>query len=462
MERDAGEGAREAALAVLARVDSRSSFADILLEKALNGLDPVERPLATELVYGVLRYRIRLDHIINTFSSMRTTALEHRVVNALRIGVYQLLFLSGVPPRAAINETVNLVKPKARARGSSRGGRKTAGFVNAVLRSVERGRGSVTYPDMERDPAAHISIRFSHPPWMVERWLSRHGREETVEICRGNLSPAPRTLRVNTLLRTRERLAVELRCEQGTGFEIREGAFSPDALVVEGRGQGGRLSACDPRYYMQDEGSQLMAYLLAPAPGESVLDACAAPGGKATHMAALMHNRGRVVALDRSRARLSRVDEAARRLGIGIIDTVSADAASPLASAVAGDGFDAILIDAPCSGLGVLRRSPDIKIFRDEGDLARLSDLQSRLLENLAPRVRPGGRVVYSVCSTEPEETDAVIDAFLDTHRGFEREDAGGYVPEVCRVLVDGSGYLRTYPHRHGVDGFFAARLKKL
>jgi len=225
---------------------------------------------------------------------------------------------------------------------------------------------------------------------------------------------------------------------------------------------GGPLDPGDRRYYIQDEASQLVALLLGPAPGETVLDACAAPGGKATHIAQLMEDRGSLLAVDRSPARLKAVVRAAGRLGATIVRTLAADAARPLAPGdIPPGGFDAVLVDAPCTGLGVLRRTPDIKLRRREGDIKRSSELQGELLENLSATVRRGGRLVYSVCTFEPEETDEVVDAFLSTHRDFSLEDARGRLPPACGPLVDERGFMRTMPHRGGMDGFFAARLRR-
>jgi len=432
---------RKAALSVLDRVDG-GAYADIVLDKELRGFSSSDAALATEIVYGVLRWRIRLDWTIDAFSTMKTGRLERSVLNALRIGVYQLLFLTRVPPSAAINESVNLVKP---------GGKRKAGFVNAVLRKVDSNRD---LKPVEADPALRLSIELSHPEWLVRRWIARFGAKEAEELCRANLASPPKTLRANMMLVTRDSLIRGLATE---GVEAVRTAYSPAGVRVVNGSVDGR----DRRFYIQDEASQLVPLLLGLKPGETALDACSAPGGKATHMAALMKNTGRVCAIEKYPGRLKAVTEAAKRFDLSIIETFAADSTEPLPLGPAVL-FDAILCDAPCSGLGVVGRSPDIKYRRTELDLLENAERQKRLLVNLAGYLKPGGRMVYSVCSFEPEETVNVVTDFLGQRADFVLESAGGYVPEECRTLVDEPGFFRTYPHRHGVDGFFAARLKKI
>ena len=452
--------ARSVAMKVLMRVEGGDAFADIVLGKEIGSLEGPDRALATELVYGVLRWREKVDWIIGSFSKVRIKKMEHAVLTALRLGVYQLLFLRGVPARAAVNETVELVKGE---------GRKTAGFVNAVLRMVDRDRHAVVFPVLKREPVKYISVVFSHPQWIVKRWIERLGLKEALALCQANLLVPPTTVRANTLRNTREELAGLLTDE---GYSVKETQFSPYGLVVEKGGEGlPPISTLrDGRFYIQDEGSQLVSLLVAPKAGETVLDACAAPGGKATQMAEMMGNSGRVIAMDRRRGRLMPVVETARRLGIDIIETVEGDSTTDLdfqlslfpdVANISDGGFDAVLVDAPCTGLGVVGRNPDIKYKRVEADIERLAETQSRLLHNLAGYVRPGGRLVYSVCTFEEEETDGVIEEFLEKHGDFEVEDASKFIPEGPGVVVGEDGFLRTFPHTHSMDGFFAARLRR-
>lgn len=435
-------GARAAALKVLNRVEGSDAYADIALDTELRGMGAQEAALSTELAYGVLRWKLRLDFTIGLFSSIKTSKLEHRVLNALRLGAYQLLFLSKIPASAAINESVELVKPD----------RKKAGFVNAILRKIDSERERIKVP--EDDPVKHTSIFWSHPEWMVRRWAARYGMEETIELCKAGQEVPPRTIRANTLVISRDGLIRELASE---GFDAAPSPFSSYGIEVRG---GGPLGPKDNRYYVQDEASQLIPLLLAPTPGEAVMDACSAPGGKATHMAEIMGNKGLIYALDKHEARLRPVNESASRLGVDIVRTFAADAAEPFGF-VERNSIDAILCDASCSGLGVLRRTPDSKYRRKEEDIKNLSILQAAILDNLAGYLKGGGRLVYSTCTFEPEETDDIISGFLERHADFQLEDASAVLPEACRELVDAKGVLRTFPHRHRMDGFFGARLKK-
>ncbi|MBI5562948.1 MAG: 16S rRNA (cytosine(967)-C(5))-methyltransferase RsmB [Deltaproteobacteria bacterium] len=436
--------ARQAAHAVLNKVSS-GGYADALLASVLPSVAPIDRALATEITYGALRHRSRLDWIIDSFSAIKTGKLEHAVANALRIGLYQLYLLDNIPVCAAINESVNLVKS---------GGPKKAGFVNAVLRKAASNKGGVVYPSLETDPLGHISVFRSNPVWLTRRWIARFGVADAEALCAANLAAPPRALRVNTLLLTRPELLDELK---KNGVEAKATEFSPDGVEVT----DGAIEPFDPRWHVQDQGSQLIAHLIGPRSGERLLDACAAPGGKTTHIAALMKNAGEVWAVDKDDKRRAVVNETAKRLGSSIVKTMKADAASPGLFDRLSGLFDGVLCDAPCSGLGVARRTPDIKWRRTEKDVRTLADAQKRLLKNLAGCVLPGGRLVYSVCTFEPEETDAVVEEFLKTRAGFTLEDARGFLPASCASLVDDSGRLRTYPHRHGMDGFFGARFKK-
>lgn len=474
------KNARQAAFDILGRVFGGGAYADIILQKELNGLTVEDRPLATEIVYGVLRWQIRIDFIIDAFSSIKTRKLEHRVLNSLRIGVYQLLFLSGVPSSAAVNESVNLIK--SGSKGVTPGAKKT-GFVNAVLRKIDSQREAIVFPDLKTDPQRHISVVYSHPEWMIRRWTTRYGIDAAARLCNANQTRPGKTVRANTIIISRDDLIKAL---EEAGFKVRKTVFSPDGIEVIEAPASKTLDPVDPRFYIQDEASQLIARLVCPEPGETCLDACAAPGGKSTHMAALMENSGMVLAMDKYPGRIKSLVEAARRCGVRIIKPLAADAARPLPfssslpfspSPLAGkgrvggmidtgknfasNGFDAILLDAPCSGLGVLGRSPDIKIKRKEADIAALSKTQKALAGNLSSYVRKGGRMVYSVCTLEPEETDGVINAFLKNHPDFSLENAAAVLPPSCGPLIDEYGFLRTMPHLHNMDGFFAARLKK-
>jgi 16S rRNA (cytosine967-C5)-methyltransferase len=450
------EASRTAAYRVLGRVCG-GGYADILLESALSGLSAKERPLATELVYGVLRQLVRIDYVISSFASVKPEKMEHKVLNSLRLGVYQLLFLTGVPAHAAINESVELVSSL---------GRKRTGFVNGVLRRISADGQALAFPDIAVDPVIHISTLYSHPEWIVSRWVERYGVEESVELCKANLVQRQKCLRVNTLaVSSKEERAALIEEFTGAGFSVTPDGYSADALILEGRGRPSNESgnAQDGRYYFQDSASQLVSCLLSPAPGSVVLDACAAPGGKSSHIAALMGNTGTLVAVERNGERAKLLRATLHRLGVTNATVLCFDSELPLEELPEGAPreFDSILLDAPCSGLGVLARAPDIKLRRKSGDITELANRQKRLIKNLGRYVVPGGTLVYSVCSNEPEESTEVVEAFIADHPHFGIENAKEFLSPECAPFVDDMGYLRTYPHKARMDGFFAARLKR-
>ncbi len=449
-KKDAGKSARRVAFDVLMRVASSDAYADILLNKALKPFSPQDASFATELTYGVLRRYITLDWLIDRFSTIKAKRLELKVLNALRLGLYQIFFLARVPQSAAINESVELVKSPSVA--------GKAGFVNAVLRNAANEKDNIGFPVRFDEPVKHVSINFSHPEWIVRRWIERFGMDSAIELCTANLMPPPKTIRANTLKNTRQGLMAELNKE---GFSAESTRFSLSGIFVSGNTASKKLNPGDGRYYIQDEASQIVPLLLSLSPGQTILDACAAPGGKTGHIAEIMKNTGIVYALDRREARLKTLRDALARFGINIVKTIEADSTRPLGF-IKGEKrrFDGALVDAPCSGLGVLRRVPDIKMKIKETDLKALSETQSLILRNISGYVKKGGLLVYSVCSTEPEETTDVIKGFVENNRGFEIEDARGALPEQCSGLVDENGFLATLPHKHDMDGFFAARLR--
>lgn len=457
--------ARSVAMAVLQEVERNNVFADESLDHALAQarLDGRDRALAVELVYGVLRHRSTLDWRLGQVSDRSIERLPFLVRAALRIGSYQLLYLHRVPASAAVNESVTLVK--------RRSGQHWAGFVNAVLRAL----GSTpapAWPDSTRDPAFAFAVRYGCPQWLSRRWIDRFGAEQAESLCKATTSIPPLTLRVNTLRVTRERLLQEFLKD---GCEARPTQVSATGLIVEKRGLVTGLPLfSEGAFYVEDEAGQLVPPILDPQPGERVLDACAAPGGKATHLAALMQNRGEIIALDRSPARLRLLEENCRRLGVQIVTTMQADAAqaipsftddrsrsSRLPSALAVP-FDRILLDAPCSGLGVLRRHPEGKWQKAEDLLARHQAMQVRLLDRISRALRPGGVLVYSICSTEPEENEQVVAQFLEQHPEFSPESVATWLPPAGQALMNAEGDLSTMFSPYSMDGFFAARLRKV
>lgn len=441
---------RRSAFDILLRIEKERSYADILIDRelSLGHLKGPDRGLLTELVYGVLRRQGTLDHIISHCSTQRIDRLERAVILLLRIGLYQAFFLDRVPVSAAVNETVKLAHILAP---------RAAGFINAVLRRADRERDSIGYPDKGADPGGFISTCYSNPRWITEEWISQLGVEEAEALGQAMLAIPPLTVRVNTLKTGREELRARLTAEGVTAETARH---SPVALHLSGPIQLGTLpSFREGLFTVQDESSQMAAILLAPQPGEQVLDLCAAPGGKTTHLAQLMDNRGAIVACDASPRKLELVEETAARLGIAIITTTPLNAAKQLPPQEKGL-YDRILVDAPCSGLGVLRRNPEGKWWKTPQNVAELVSIQRAILRNASKCLAAGGVLLYATCSTTREENEGVIDDFLSQNRGFMLEDLHELFPAYAELFTD-RGCFRSWPHRHGMDGFFAARLRK-
>jgi 16S rRNA (cytosine967-C5)-methyltransferase len=450
-----GADARSLAVSLLIALENGPRTLDALLDEVGDaaGLpDRRDRDLFNALVFGVLRWRGRLDYILARFSKLPAAKIEPAVLNILRVGLFQLVHLTRVPPSAAVNTAVNLAKSLATPR--------TAAFVNAVLRRAAAEHSRVIFPDFTRAPVKALAAEASFPEWLLERWLNRYGPQDARALCESiNLIP-PLTLRANTLKASRADLMAALK---GQADAVEATARAADGVRVRGlQKKLPELAAFqDGWFQVQDEAAQLVSVLLDPQPGEHVLDACAGRGGKTGHIAQLMRNRGTILAVDTSAVRLAQLREEMRRLGVGIAEAEEWDVAAGGAARHAGR-FDRILLDAPCSGLGTLRRNPDIRWASSPKQLRPLAGMQLRLLEGAAAALKPRGVMVYAVCSPEPEETEAVVKAFLEKNRGFRVDREPRDLPAAVRTLTGPMGFLQTYPHLQDMDGFFAARLKKL
>lgn len=431
--------ARSAALSILRRVEEEEAFASVLLASATEHLRTDDRALCYELVQGVLRWQLWLDALIENFSGRSAEKLDVPVRLALRLGLYQLRKLSRVPARAAVNEAVNLVRLSRM--------RSAEGFVNAVLRRAARER--------EFDPAARIkddverlSVETSHPRWLVERWVRALGEEEARAFCEANNTAAPVSFRINA---NSSEVFGEL---ERAGARLTASTIAPDAWRVEGASAIVRSFAQEGRIYLQDEASQLVAHALGARACERVLDLCAAPGSKTTHIAQLSGREAFIVACDLHEHRLRTVLESAERQKVKLAGAVVLDATDSIP--FMEKSFDRVLVDAPCTGTGTLRRNPEIRWRIRPSDLQDLSERQRRILSNGARIVRSGGRLVYSTCSVEAEEDEAVVSAFLNEHSDFEQ-----VAVEAPEKLLLPSGAARTWPHRDGSDGFFLAAFQR-
>lgn len=443
-------GVRQLASAILLKVDSRQAYADILLDQALKATDLNERDraLLTELTYGTLRWRGNIDARLSRQLRRPLADTDDFIRNLLRVTVYQLFFLDKIPDYAAVNEAVELAK---RQRGA-----KSAGFVNGVLRNLVRQKGRAGQANS--DSTASRAEEFSHPEWLVERWIDEFGLSQASALMRANNHKAPLVLCANRLKCNRDQLRARL-LEQGLAAIASQ--WSPDGIVLESAGSVENLPGyTEGLFQVQGESSQLIAYLLAPEPRERILDACAAPGGKSSHLAELMNDSGIVIALDASARGVERIRQNVARLNLRSIEATQADVTKELSDAFRLP-YDRVLVDAPCSGLGTLRAHPEIKWRRQESDIERLSRLQKNILKSVVRYLKPGGTLVYSTCTLTRAENDSIVETFLAEHKEFELDDAARYLPEPARHMVRGK-YFQALPHRDNSDGFFAARLRKV
>lgn len=439
-------GARGVAVRILTRIEQSDAYLDKLLNYELGSheLNDQDRRLLTELATGVLRWQGKLDWILTGFYHGEFSKCIPVVRNALRVALYQIIFLDKIPHAAAVNESVEIVK---RLKGE-----RSANVVNGVLRSVIRRLDAITYPEQTGDISRYLAIMLSHPQWMVKRWVTRFGPEETTKLLEANNARPHLSLRVNPMRASSELVMERLR---ERGLSPRPSSYLPDVVVVDGLSGIER----DPMfregwYTIQDEGATLASRLAGAEPGMRVIDLCAAPGGKSTAMAESMKGTGEVIAVDKYESKLRLVNSSAERLGLaGTISTATGDART-----VALDPADVVLVDAPCSGLGVLTKKPDIKWKRTVEDIDAMTALQSQILEHAAKLVKPGGHLVYTTCTIEEAENEERIREFLAKHPEFELVNAAELLPP---PVVNEEGFLQTLPHRHGVDGTFGARLRR-
>ncbi len=444
-KRNLYEGVRGASVKILNRVERTDAYLDKLLDSELRSgdLPDIDKGLLTEIVHGVLRWQNKLDWVLNGFSHGNFAKSEINVKNALRVGLYQILFLERIPHAAAVNEAVEFIK---RIRGE-----KPAGLVNAVLRNIIRNIEGIRYPDPAQDKIQYLAVMFSHPHWMVKRWVTRFGADDTEKFLLANNERPPLSLRINklktepaTFLRSLDAQQIAYHGSNHIDYFLKVKSFpriGQNELFRNGM------------FTIQDESAALPCILLGAKPGETVLDLCAAPGGKTTHIAELMKNQGEVIAVDKYEVKLGFIRGACDRLGLKNVKLVVADS-----SQMEHQPVDRVLLDAPCSGLGVLTKKPDLKWKRDIADIIKLAQLQSALLDNAARFVKPGGVLVYSTCSTETEENQQRVAQFLASHPEFVVESAANVVSS---DLVSAEGFVETFPHKHGMDGSFAARLVK-
>ena len=440
------KGPRGIAVKILNRIERTDSYLDKLLDVELRSdeLNDLDKRFLTELTHGVVRWKTRLDFIIEQFCKNKFAMQDPNIRNAMRVALYQILFLSKIPHAAAVNEAVEFVK-KIR-------GQKAANLVNAVLRNIIRNLNKLPTPDHETDPVQYLSIMYSHPSWMVKRWVDRYGLYETEQLLSANNERPTIVVRANTLKTTADEL---VKLFEERNIRNTRSKYLENFIKVGHLSGIYNLDLFEKGYFsVQDESSGLVVKLLDPKPEETVIDLCSAPGGKTTFIGELMKNQGKIIAVDKYEHRLNLVKQSCERLGVENVEFIPKDALE-----VDVEPADKVLVDAPCSGLGVIQKKPDIKWKRELSDIRNLAKTQVELLEKASKLVKNGGVIVYSTCTIEPEENIEVVKEFLSRHPEFKIDDARNYLPS---DIVNGEGCMETYPHKHDMDGGFAVRLIKV
>lgn len=441
--------ARELALNILKDIYENQAFSNIAIKRHLKDkLNSQEENLVREIVYGVLENEIYIDYIISKASSIRLKKIHSTMLIILRIGIYQLVFMDKIPHSAAVNESVKLAKRY--------GHKGSIGFVNGVLRSISRDKDKFMKIDV-KDKIDYISIKYSHPRWIVERWVKEFGEEFTEKLCIENNNKPELNIRVNTLKTNKEDLIKNL---QEQSMIVRQSKYSKDSLIIE---NPTRITETKEfllgHFIIQDESSTLVGQIMDPKPGSLVVDVCSAPGGKATHIAQIMNNEGRILSNDIHNHKLKLIEENSSRLGISIIETAEGDATKRDESLV--NIADYCLVDAPCSGFGLIRRKPEIKWNRKQSDIDELVNIQYNILNNVKDYVKVGGVLIYSTCTIENDENINLINRFLKENENFKLVNIEDKINNKENISTLKDGYIQLYPHIHGTDGFYIAKMIK-
>lgn len=438
------QSARATALRVLVSCRNNGAWADAALKAQISrdGLSGPDAALCSRIVYGVMQNRMLLDFYIGAYCTQKPDHLQPPLLEILRIGAYQIIYLDKIPDSAAVNTSVELAKLAKRWQAS--------GLVNAVLRKLSQNKKALP-PVPERDDVQRLSIQYSHPKWFVKRLVSLLGREEAERFLACDNQIAPITVQVNPLKTTLEALTEEL---QQAGISVQPHSWVPDCLELSGTGDLAALpSFREGKFLVQDSAARLVSLIAGIRPGQKVLDVCAAPGGKSLSAAFAMAGNGSIVACDLHENKLKRIQESADRLGVNIITTQAADGRVFRPEWEAS--FDTVLVDAPCSGLGIIRKKPDTR-YKKADDLFTLPVVQAAILDNAARYVRPGGTLVYSTCTILPEENEQVTEAFLAEHADFGLEPF-----ELPLPVGKSDGSLTLWPQRHDTDGFYICRMTR-
>lgn len=430
----------------LCDIDEKKAYSNIKLNQYFKkyDLNPMDRAFAAEILYGTIRWKLRIDYLIQKFSKLKLDKVSPWILNCIRTAVYQVYFMDKVPDFAAVNQAVEISKLKDK---------KASSFVNGVLRNILRNKEEFNNIDV-KDNIKRLSIKYSHPEWFVKKYLKEYGEEFLASLMEKNNTPSELSIRVNTLKITKDELKKTLTKDD---VEIRDGK-ADESLVLKGFSLIEKSNEFNEGLFtIQDESSMLVAKVLDPKEGERILDLCSAPGGKTTHIAQLMKNKGEITAFDIHEHKLLLVKDNAKRLGIDIIKTYLKDATIIIEEFK--DYADRVLLDAPCSGLGLMRKKPEIRWNVTMQDINELKKIQYNIINNASKYVKVGGVIVYSTCTISSEENEDILKKFLQENPNFELNDICALIPEDFRTQTCSKGFVKLFPNTNGTDGFFISRL---
>ncbi|ADU30809.1 16S rRNA (cytosine(967)-C(5))-methyltransferase RsmB [Evansella cellulosilytica] len=442
---------RDTAVEVLLKIEKQQAYSHLLLNETIkkSNLNQKDVPLLTELVYGTIQYQKLLDFYLKPFSKRPLEKLEPWVLVLLRLTLYQMVYLDRIPDRAAVHEAVQIAK--------KRGHQGISGMVNGILRSIQR--NELPQLDTVKDPVERLALKTSHPEWLIKRWIDQYGIDKTEEMALANLTHPTHSVRVNELNASVEEVIAALKNE---GIEAEQSKNIPESVLIYKGSVINTKPFVDGWITVQDEGSMLVAHALSPKENERVLDACAAPGGKSTHIAEKMKNSGQIVSLDIHKHKVGLIEKNAKRLNLSIINTEQLDARQ-VSGQFEEHSFDRILVDAPCSGLGVIQRKPDLKWSKNEGDINRLAQIQTEILEAVWPLLKKGGTLVYSTCTVDKEENNEVITQFVQKKENAQFDDQ--LMDRLPKAFHDckgkGNGMIQLFPGEQSTDGFFISSVIK-
>lgn len=439
---------REQIVDLLIEIERDKSYAQLAVKEHLQNAEPKDKGFITEIVYGTLKYQLRLDYIINSFSKTPVNKMKPLIRNLIRMSIYQMFYLDKVPTSAIINEAVKITK--------KRKFQTLSGFINGVLRNIDRNRELISYPNKEKEPVRALSILYSIPEWIITEWLSSYTLERVESICKALNERAKVCIRVNHLKATNEEVEVLLEAE---GVEIEKGKLLDSAFYIKNIDNlQGMSSFKEGKWTVQDESAMLVANVVAPKPGECVLDLCSAPGGKSIHMAELMENKGKIVSCDIHAHKLELIAKNAERMGCTIIVPTLQDGTQLNKDFI--EGFDKVLLDAPCSGLGIMKRKPDIRYSKSLEDLKEIAKLQKELAKQAVKYLKPDGTLVYSTCTISRAENEEIAKYIVEV-LGLELTNIVDTIPDRLGGAVVDQGMIQILPDMADTDGFFIASFRK-